>query len=451
MSRYSHIQSDVKTTTCFSRFGSSPYSVNSNSHNYHSNFRAAYQYSAGTSDHLSQHCTSYNYIPGTFYQRQAQENSFSNNDYRFSYSNYSNSDAYKADFSLSSINSSLQSNIALSNLSLPPNYRHSIISETKRDPVTMLHPTTYRHNYERSQQIINSSADETTKVTNFSNSFVYESQNLSSKRNSPLSTVNQNRINQITVNREKLNQNYAIQNNSHQDLNQDYQIPTYVPSTPAKKASNDPTSMIDNIVAKYLTDSDSNMNQSQEQYSTNVPQTKSITSTNFFTLEHDEYLNNIANDIKNQDLEKNNLNEPKNQQATHDFQSTFNYNFSDYENKVEDDSENDQNSSVASLNQSPLKNYTQHYSKEEHVNEDSVILKDGNNKVIDLNEKLAKFRQTIRIVRKTEEDFGSFLKSDDGGKPNNEDEKETNDVKEMDSEPSLIFNDQQQKSPNDEL
>lgn len=80
--------------------------------------------------------------------------------------------------------------------------------------------------------------------------------------------------------------------------------------------------------------------------------------------------------------------------------------------------------------------------------DEAVIYSNGNKKLINLSEKLEKFRSTINIVRKTEEDFGDLLKSEDDDdetssmKPSNSSE-----LKELPtevSEPSLIFNDQLQ-------
>lgn len=89
-------------------------------------------------------------------------------------------------------------------------------------------------------------------------------------------------------------------------------------------------------------------------------------------------------------------------------------------------------------------------SKQDDKYDEAIIISNGNKKMINLSEKLEKFRSTINIVRKTEEDFGDLLKSE-------EDDEETSSVKpntlseikelpaEALSEPSLIFNDQLQE------
>lgn len=75
---------------------------------------------------------------------------------------------------------------------------------------------------------------------------------------------------------------------------------------------------------------------------------------------------------------------------------------------------------------------------------DPVIISTSENKVINLTEKLAKFRNTISIVRKTEEDYGDLLKSDEELAKEKEDINNSKDQEAINlSEPSLIFNDQQ--------
>lgn len=83
---------------------------------------------------------------------------------------------------------------------------------------------------------------------------------------------------------------------------------------------------------------------------------------------------------------------------------------------------------------------------------DSLSVQNGNDNGLDLQAKLAKFRQTISLVRKTEEDYGDMFPQEKSKTENNNDDKDgdqsilkdtTND---MLSEPSLIFADSQNQS-----
>lgn len=85
----------------------------------------------------------------------------------------------------------------------------------------------------------------------------------------------------------------------------------------------------------------------------------------------------------------------------------------------------------------------------EKSTDEAIIISNGNKKMINLSEKLERFRSTISIVRKTEEDFGDLLKSEDDDdetssiKPSNSSELKDMQAEAL-SEPSIFFNDQLQ-------
>lgn len=81
------------------------------------------------------------------------------------------------------------------------------------------------------------------------------------------------------------------------------------------------------------------------------------------------------------------------------------------------------------------------------VSKSPVLLKDENNEPLDIQAKLAKFRETISLVKKTEEDYGEWFPQEKTDLPKNKPKESLNEANnEMLSEPSLIFADQEDEN-----
>ena len=385
-----HLNSDIRTTTNFKPRGYSSLSKSPTS-SYQSLNRYTNSFNSFPKNEGNSYASAYS-TSRLFYNQHVQSEIKNQTNPTMSFLNYNSMQPYKSELSIST---SKFSKYSPQSCSLPNISNH--FCSVKRDPNSFLQPTSFRHCYENQNQ------------SSFANQNSYN-------YNSLLTTTKSSTSYDI----QRYNYNYSMTHDDDHVTNEATQFqsinisqsnsPTQTPQTPF----NDTSDLIDNIVRKYH----ENINRTAHQTSSTDNEPISFPFNHKKPKKKTYYLNDqdfIPKDIKAQ------------QPIVDSFDDIPKY------------SPNDSNI----FNKDEYKTSSKFTSKNAaKPNENSVVFKDNNNKVIDLNEKLAKFRQTISIVKKTEEEYSPYFKSENE-KPKqndtNEKPKENAEPKENESEPSLVL------------